>query len=263
MKIAWVWLLALVAGFAGADEVESRDASEWMQGKVGALVAAGPEGRIEHNPERSATRFVPASTFKIANMLIALETGVASGKDFELAWNGKQSETFWPRDWSRDHTLRSAMVYGVLWYYQEIARRIGAERMAEWVGRFGYGNADTDGVIDRFWLDGPLQISAHEQVDFLQRFDRGELGLSERTTRLGREVIFLHERDGVRWSGKTGTRPLPDGRYINWFVGFAESDSHGRVAFALNLDCVDMASCDHRLRKEMVATILREWELIP
>src|SRR5215218_7552184 len=57
--------------------------------------------------ERAGTGFLPASTFKVPNSLIALETGVAADAD----------STIFPWDrvvrdfdaWNQDHTLRSAI----------------------------------------------------------------------------------------------------------------------------------------------------------
>src|SRR5690606_26270393 len=131
------------------------------------------------------TRFLPASTFKIPNSLIALETGIASGADFALAWDSTAvpPQPWWPDAWRQpEQTLRSAFQHSVVWYYQELARRIGEERMATYVAQFDYGNHDIGGGIDQFWLDGALRISPMEQVAFLQRFYQGDLGISDSTT---------------------------------------------------------------------------------
>ncbi len=65
---------------------------------------------LYYNPERAQQRFIPASTFKIPNSLIALETGVASGADFALPWDSTAvpPKTWWPKSWRQDQTLRSA-----------------------------------------------------------------------------------------------------------------------------------------------------------
>jgi beta-lactamase class D len=63
-----------------------------------------------------------------------------------------------------------ALPNSVVWYCQEVARRIGSARMQAYVDRFAYGNRDILGEIDQFWLTGGLRISPEEQVDFLQRF---------------------------------------------------------------------------------------------
>ena len=51
------------------------------------------------------------------------------------------------------------MKQSVVWYYQELARRVGPERMQKWVTAFRYGNEDISGGIDRFWLESALRIS--------------------------------------------------------------------------------------------------------
>src|SRR5207245_2037292 len=83
--------------------------------------------------------------------------------------------------WQRDHTLASGMREGVVWMFQEVARRTGKSRMREWLERLGYGNGDMRGGIDLFWLQGALRVSAMEQVDFLRRLAEGELPMSQRS----------------------------------------------------------------------------------
>ena len=114
-----------------------------------------------------ATRLSPASTFKIPHALVALETGVVTPDTIEK-WDG----TKYARQpkWMRDHTVISALRPSVLWFFQRIAPRIGASRMAEWLGKFEYGNRDVSGPITEYWVNGRLQISPMEQVMFLRRF---------------------------------------------------------------------------------------------
>src|SRR5690606_13676973 len=101
-----------------------------------------------------------------------------------------------------NHTLASAFPASAVWFYQEVARRVGEERMAEWVGRLGYGNGETSGGIDRFWLDGGLRISADEQVEFLRRLNRGELPVSERSARIVRDIMRMEETGTYTLRGK-------------------------------------------------------------
>ena len=114
-----------------------------------------------------ATRLSPASTFKIPHALVALETGVVTPDRIEK-WDG----TTYARQpkWMRDHNVISALRPSVLWFYQRIAPRIGASRMAEWLAKFEYGNRDVSGPITQYWVNGRLQISPIEQVRFLRRF---------------------------------------------------------------------------------------------
>lgn len=193
---------------------------------AGTFVLLDPKaGRLRvHNPGRARTRFLPASTFKIPNTLIALESGVATGADFRLQWDSTVAprQPWWPAEWARDHTLRSALRVSAVWYYQEIARRVGAERMQQYVSRFDYGNRDISGGIDQFWLSGGLRISPLEQVEFLRRLYAGELGVSDATTRIVKEILVLESTPQYRLSGKTGWAGLGDSIGVGWLVGYLE-----------------------------------------
>lgn len=219
-------------------------------------------GRIlRSDPERARTRFLPASTFKIPNTLIALETGVASGPDFALSWDSKVAprEAWWPESWARDHTLRTALPASAVWYYQEIARRIGPERMRSWLERFDYGNQDISGGIDQFWLAGGLRISPDEQVDFLRRFYFGKLPVSERSTRIVKDLLVLEETPAWRLSGKTGWAAGNVRPQIGWLVGYLERGKDVYV-FATNIEIKKDA--DRNARLAVTKAILRDLGLI-
>ncbi len=219
--------------------------------------------RIRYNPGRAATRFLPASTYKIANTLVALETGVADGAEFGLAWDSAAAprQSWWPASWARDHTLRSAFAGSVVWYYQELARRIGAERMQGYLDRFEYGNRDLSGEIDAFWLTGGLAISPDEQVDFLRRFYEGELGVSERSTALVKELLVLEESPTYRLSGKTGRAGLgvAGAPQIGWLVGYVERGEEVHY-FATNIEI--RTNADARARLGITKAILDELGLL-
>ncbi|RJF91637.1 class D beta-lactamase [Noviherbaspirillum saxi] len=218
---------------------------------------------VRHNPERSRQRFLPASTFKIPNTLIALESGVAIGPDFALTWNAQADprQSWWPAVWAQDHTLRTALPNSVVWFYKEIARRVGPERMQSYLNRMGYGNGDISGGIDQFWLSGGLGISAEEQVHFLHRFYFGKLGVSERTTRVVKDLLVLENTPQYRLSGKTGWAALEDKSkpQTGWLVGYLERE--GQVYFyATNIEIRkdEDAAARHRITK----TILRNLGLL-
>ena len=111
---------------------------------------------IASDKVRSGEGKLPASTFKIPNSIIALETGVVEDPDKDVfKWDGVTRSI---EAWNKDHTLRSAIAVSAVPVYQEIARRIGAERMQKYVDLFDYGNRDIGGGIDQFWLTGNLRI---------------------------------------------------------------------------------------------------------
>ena len=203
------------------------------------ILETGTGDRITYHPDRARVRVRPASTFKIPNTLIALETGVAPDTGFTLPWDSASTPRtgFFPDHWARPHSLRSAFSGSVYWYYQEMARRVGHERMRTWVDRFGYGNRDIGGAgdVDSFWLQGPLKISAEEQVTFLAGLLAGELGVAERNMDVLREISLLESGNGWRLHGKTGTSEVTATRENGWIVGWLEASGR-RWVFAINME---------------------------
>jgi beta-lactamase class D len=93
---------------------------------------------IASDKDRSGEAMLPASTFKIPNSIIALETGVVGDPDKDVfKWDGVTRSI---EAWNKDHTLRTAIAASAVPVYQEIARRIGAERMQKYVDLLEYGN---------------------------------------------------------------------------------------------------------------------------
>jgi beta-lactamase class D len=198
-----------------------------------AFVLLRGDGLHVENEGRAEQRFSPCSTFKIANSLIALQTGVASDAEWPLPYDpardGEQHGA-----WSRDHTLASAIRVSAVWFYQEVARRIGANRMRDWVRRFEYGNMATTPAIDRFWLGQDLRISAGEQVDFLRRLHDGRLDVRPQVHAEVHHMLLLETGRDYRWYGKTGTCRAADSGWVAWHVGYVERNG-GTAYYALNL----------------------------
>jgi beta-lactamase class D len=190
---------------------------------------------IASDRNRSGEAMLPASTFKIPNSLIALETGVVGDPDKDIfKWDGVVRSI---EGWNRDHTLRSAIAASAVPVYQEIARRIGAERMQKYLDLFEYGNRDIGGGIDQFWLTGNLRIDPVQQVDFVDRLRRGVLPVSKRSQDLVRDILPVTRVGDVVIRAKSGLLGAEIGEpSLGWLVGWAEKGSANTV-FALNLDC--------------------------
>lgn len=208
---------------------------------------------------RAADRFAPCSTFKIPNALIGIDAGAIDPQASKLRWDPSRDprQDWWPAAWAGDHDLRSAMRASVVWYFQEIARRIGTEQMKERLVEIGYGNADISGGIDTFWLSSTLRISAEEQVEFLMRMLQGETGFSEKARRMVADAIFLDRAEGSLLAGKTGACRSDGDKFVGWLVGWAESRRRTWV-YAMNMDgrsYADVSGARLRLVKEALAVL--------
>jgi beta-lactamase class D len=195
--------------------------------------------------QRAQTGFIPASTFKICNALIGLQTGAVADEYEVFKWNGVAHSN---AKWNRDTDLAGGMRNSTLWFYQAMARRIGHERMQDWVTKADYGNHDVGGGIDRFWLDGRLRISAEQQIDFLRKLADGTLPFAASVQETVRRITVmdsapnyvLHAKTG--WAGIRGAK-----RDLAWYVGWLERDGK-RWFFALNMD-VPSADIDGSMAK--------------
>ena len=203
-----------------------------------------------HNEERANKRFLPASTFKIPNSLIALETGVIRDEKEILSWDGIDRGV---TAWNKDHNLRSAIKVSAVWVYQDLARRIGKGRIQYWVRRAEYGNQMTGEKIDAFWLTGDLEISAMEQIDFLKRFYTEQLDLTKRSISIVKDILIEEKTPEYTLSAKTGWATITDPE-IGWYVGYVEKGEDVYL-FALNLDI--HKNSDAKKRKTLTRKILK------
>ena len=197
-----------------------------------ALAQVGTEGAIETAiPERATTGFLPASTFKLLNALIILETGVLPDLDTVVPWDGVEREL---PSWNQDHTLRTAIQESAVWVFERLAAEVGPDAMAEHVAAAEYGNADTGGSDGPFWLDGNLRTTAIDQLAFLERLALGQLPFDR--TNQGMVVASLPRLDGPdsRISYKTGTA-LAGEPSLAWLVGIVDTAA-GQWVFAYNVD---------------------------
>lgn len=233
--------LAIRDGAAG-EAVERRDLNAIFDehSAVGAFVLydAAADRLVTVNAARANRRYVPASTFKIANSLIALETGVVADENEVIPYGGKPQII---KAWEKDMPMREAITASNVPVYQELARRVGLERYRVWLARLNYGNRQTGTAVERFWLDGPLEISAIEQARFVTLLAERKLDASARSQSIVREILRIEDRDGAVLYGKTGW----DGQ-IGWWTGWVERE--GRVsAFSLNIDLQKMADAPKRI----------------
>lgn len=245
--------------------IGAQDLSKYFQNAEGAFVLYDMKNDryLRYNERRCRERFSPFSTFKIPNSLIGLETGVIKDAEFVIRWDSKKypAQNNVMPEWNGDQTLRSAIKYSVVWYYRELARGVGEQRMKEWVTKLGYGNQDTSGGIDRFWLRSSLLISADEQIEFLKKLFRNELPVSKRSMEIVKDILTLEKTSEYKLSAKTGTGPLGGGKYIGWYVGYLETK--GNVYFfAMNLDGEDVESLRQR-RIDLTRQILTDLGYLP
>ncbi len=223
---------AAMAGFPGPGE--AAPAARRVRATV---LADAATGRVVHRSGVAATRFSPCSTFKIPLALMGFDSGILTDAhhpawDYDPARHGArravEKQRTDPTSWEAN---------SVVWYSQELTRKLGMARFQAYVDRFGYGNRDLAGNpgrqdgLTRAWLGTSLAISADEQVAFLRRM------LARRLVSAGAhakaEAIIPRFTGAGGWAvhGKTGSGSLPSGEHLGWFVGWADKGRR-RLVFA-------------------------------
>lgn len=230
-------LLALVAVFPGSAAGSATKVIECTvildQATGAAIVRTGT----------CDERFTPMSTFKVPLALMGYDAGVLKDEhaprwDYDPKFDApkRARKAVDPTIWETE---------SIVWYSQEITRKLGDKAFGSYVRKLDYGNADTSGNpgtgdgLTRSWLSSSLQISAYEQAAFMRRVVARDLPLNRAAIDMAAGIIPSFEAaDGWKVQGKTGSGSLrrKDGRLnparpIGWFVGWAEREGR-RIAFA-------------------------------
>lgn len=204
--------------------------------------------------------YLPASTFKIPNSIIGLETGILSDENHLFPWDGTARRL---KSWEKDLTLAEAFHASCVPCYRELARKVGLKKMQEWTNKLGFGQmVVTEETLDLFWLDSPSRISQSEQIDFLSRFYHQELPISQRTYEIMKQMIVREKTAEYQLSGKTGLA-IRSEEWIGWFVGYVEK-SDGVYFFATNLTEAEAEREDlSDMRIPITLEALRALNIIP
>jgi len=184
----------------------------------GSFVLYDPQKNkyIFYNQDQYEQSYTPASTFKIFNSLIGLETGVIKDMNYVIAWDSISRQN--PK-WNTDQDLKTAFGNSTVWYYQKLARRVGAKQMKYWLEKTKYGNADTSGGIDKFWLSGGLRISPKQQIEFLQQLHNNQLPFTQRSMDIVKEIMIKKDTSNYVLRSKSGWG-FQDNTDIGWYIGY-------------------------------------------
>ena len=204
-----------------------------------------------YNKKRSDSTYLPASTFKILNSMIALQTSAIKNVNDTIKW-GRIDKGWKP--WNKDHTMKTAMPISCVWFYQDLARRIGKEQMQKWIDLADYGNKKTGKEVDNFWLEGDLRISAKEQILFIEKLINNELPFDRQIQEIVKELMITDTTVNYVIHSKTGWT-----NQIGWNVGYIETNTDKWI-FAMNLHIINKEEAKYR--KQITYEILKTERII-
>ena len=176
-----------------------------------------------YNMTMDTARFNPASTFKIVNSLIGLQSGIITDENMVIKWDGLKR----PRaEWNKDMDMKEAFKVSCVPYYQEVARRIGKDTMKHWIDSLAYGNMNMSGPIDSFWLNNKLKISPDEQLGLLKKLYFDQLPFRKSVQQIVRNVMLQEDNTLYKLSYKTGWGFDESNNNIGWVAGWIEENRH-------------------------------------
>lgn len=187
-----------------------------------------------YNKERfTDSAYLPASTFKIVNALVGIQTGRISNENMIIKWDG--ITRYYPSgdtavEWNKDLTMQEAFKASAVPYFQEVARRIGKDTMQRWLDTLGYGRrygrtAITNN-IDTFWLDNSLKITGDEQLGLIKKLYFDQLPFFKSTQQTVKKLLVQENNSNYKLAYKTAWGFLENGHPLGWMVGWVEENNH-------------------------------------
>lgn len=183
--------------------------------------------------------YLPASTFKIVNALIGIETGRLKDDSVLMKWDGIQRPD---TEWNQDLIFRNAFRFSSVPVFQELARRIGKDTMQKWLDTLGYGSRykkpEIADNLDTFWLDNSVKVTADEQLGLVKKLYFKQLPFQERSQRIVAGMMLVESNSNYRLSYKSGWGHSENGHSIGWLVGWIEENKHPYF-FVLQIESPD------------------------
>ena len=214
-----------------------------------------------YNKKRFAdTSFLPASTFKIINSLIGLQTGVISSDSMVIKWDSVERNV---KEWNKDLSMYEAFRVSAVPYYQEVARRIGKDRMEYWMDTVNYGAGPKDTAfqittaIDTFWLDNTLKITADEELGLVKLLYFHQLPFFKTYQETVKKAMLFENTTVYRLAYKTGWGRKENGNHLAWAVGWVEENNHPYF-FVLNFESSDVNADIPAIRMKILKDLLTQ-----
>lgn len=231
-------VVVLLAGCSSNNVTEDNSIKKYFDsaqvtGCFGMFDNSSGQFTIYNLPAYKDSAYLPASTFKIVNSLIGIQTGRISNENMIIKWDGVTR--FYPLgdtaiEWNKDLTMKEAFKASAAPYYQEVARRIGKDTMQKWLDTLGYGQRygkfRIAGNIDTFWLDNTLKITADEQLGLVKKLYFDQLPFFKSTQKVVRDIMLQEDNANYKLSYKTGWGFKPNGDPVGWMVGWIEENRH-------------------------------------
>ncbi|MCR9249122.1 MAG: penicillin-binding transpeptidase domain-containing protein [bacterium] len=215
---------------------------------------------ITNDMEDSNFATLPASTFKIVNSLIALETKAVKDENEIIPWIDDYDTVKYSHRPNIYHSMsmKEAFKLSAGWAYVELAKKIGKDKYKEILSQIGYGNVDLSIDDPDFWNFGDFAISPQNQINILIGVYEETLPFTKESFTTLKEMMISEKTDSYIIRSKTGwTRD--GGKDTGWWVGNIEKDND--VYFFATRLIKDRSEKNEKFgncRKEITKEVFRE-----
>jgi beta-lactamase class D len=207
---------------------------------------------------------LPASTFKIINTLIALESEVIVDENEIIKWPGSTDTVkygYRPTIY-HDMNVSEAFRSSAGWVYLELAKKIGKEKYAEFLKSCNYGNNDLSINDDDFWNFGNLAISPVNQIEILIGIYEETLPFRKDYMQIVKNVMIEEKSETFTLRAKTGWA-RDAGKDTGWWVGYIERENNAYFFATRLIKSRDISNPDFgKCRKEITKIILKQLNII-
>lgn len=208
---------------------------------------------------------LPASTFKILNTLIILENNLVKDENEIVKWDGTEHTFFGTRidAWNKDTNLETAYKNSTVWFYVEMANRLGRSRYKNILKKVKYGNRNFSEKGTDFWNFGEFDITPKNQIKFLIKLYENKLPFSKSNISKVKEIMISEQTDDYVFRDKTGWTKR-DGTDIGWWIGYLQTqDNVYFFATRLTKSTNENNPNFSKARKEITKQILSELSILP
>ena len=207
----------------------------------------------------SDSMYLPASTFKIVNSLIGLETGAVLDSATVLPYDSTRNAR---AECKGEMNMYNAFRISCPNWYQELATRIGKPQMQHWLDTLGYGERKARFVIennlDTFWLDNSVKVTGDEQLGLVKKLYFDQLPFSKRSMRIVRNMMQWENNSNYQLYYKTGWGEDEKKHSIGWIIGWIEENKHPYF-FSLQIESADPNIDMKAIRIKMLKDILKNY----
>ncbi len=205
-----------------------------------------------YNLKRDTVAYTPASTFKIVNALVALQTGRLTSDSSIIKWDGVVRDR---PEWNKDLSLYEAFRVSAVPHFQSVARSIGRDTMQKWIDSLHYGNQKMGPTVDSFWLDNSMKITNDAQVWLAKLLYFRQLPFRQSVQEQVKRMMIQENNTVYQLAYKTGWGKTPEGKELGWIVGWIEENKHVYF-FSMNIDTPNHQINMSEVRKKILVNIL-------